>query len=357
MPDSNRKHVFFLDYMRVFAFVSVLVGHQFMNSLLITANDLSIHVTLRLMAQALVPLCEGGAAGVIVFFLTSGYIITKVLQREEPGDFLLKRAFRIYPLYMLAVLLEYSCGYFIEGVTPRSLQEVVSRLFLIGDFNGTPNGLQGVEWTLRIEVLFYLFMASLKAVGLFKNRIHLPAVYAIALACLYIAPPFPDRSQWTFAYVTIYAPFLIFGSLLYLAEDIRQIRSKCIALMAVVFFAFLMLTAKLIPGWKESSYALFATVIFLTSWAFRNRISPHPLITALAELTFSVYLMHNWAWHYIDSGMRWIGAGEEQRPLQILIGLFGICFLLNRYVEKYFNGLGSRFVQLRRARKSETAMA
>ncbi|WP_431301599.1 acyltransferase family protein [Sediminicoccus sp. BL-A-41-H5] len=102
-PQTAQGRVVFLDLLRIFAFASVLAGHEFYPAIEAAAQDPTLHVTLRLMAQILAPFVWAGGAGVIVFLLVSGYIITQVLQRERAGEFLLRR---IYPLYIAAVLTE-----------------------------------------------------------------------------------------------------------------------------------------------------------------------------------------------------------------------------------------------------------
>ena len=147
MSQQLTGRIVFLDYMRVFAFVSVLIGHKLTPQLQAFIADGSQHATLRLFAELLYPLCMGGAAGVVVFFLTSGYIITHVLQIESPLEFMLKRFFRIYPLYMVAVILEWVMWHHLNGASFPPLTTLIPQLLLIGDFFQTPHTLAGVEWT------------------------------------------------------------------------------------------------------------------------------------------------------------------------------------------------------------------
>lgn len=82
--------------MRVFAFMSVLIGHKFSAQLQAFIADVSQHSILLRVAEFIYAICDGGAVGVVVFFLSSGYIITHVLQVESSTEFLIKRFFRIY---------------------------------------------------------------------------------------------------------------------------------------------------------------------------------------------------------------------------------------------------------------------
>lgn len=157
-PRNTFDRVVFLDYMRVFAFVSVLVGHKFFDILTLVANSPQQHISIRFLAEAMIPLCQGGAAGVVVFFLTSGYIITHVLQSEAPAAFLIKRIFRIYPLYLFAVAMELAFRAASGLPIPEPII-IVQRMLLIGDFFNTPYGLKGVEWhcASRLRFIFSCF--------------------------------------------------------------------------------------------------------------------------------------------------------------------------------------------------------
>ena len=91
---SNSKitaRIAFLDYLRIFAFVSVLIGHKYYAALSAAAANNKLHATLRLFFEYLMPFVYGGGAGVIIFFLISGYIISEVLASEQPTSFLIRR--------------------------------------------------------------------------------------------------------------------------------------------------------------------------------------------------------------------------------------------------------------------------
>ena len=129
---SKEARIVFLDYLRIFAFSSVLIGHKFLLYFQDIATNGNVHASARLLASCLIPLFSEGGAGVVVFFLVSGYIITHVLQTERTLEFLVKRIFRIYPLYIVAVLLQYrslsAAGH------PPDLSVLGAQLSLFGDF-------------------------------------------------------------------------------------------------------------------------------------------------------------------------------------------------------------------------------
>ncbi|HFP0892189.1 TPA: acyltransferase family protein, partial [Escherichia coli] len=145
----------------------------------------------------------GGAMGVVIFFLVSGYIITHVLQKEATFEFYLKRIFRIYPLYIFAVLAEMLIQYYNGGNIPP-LSIIIPRLLLIGDFFNTPLSLAGVEWTLRIEMLFYVFMGLVKKVGLINKGNVLTVLLLFISLFISTINPFPVAKDFHNAYFTLY---------------------------------------------------------------------------------------------------------------------------------------------------------
>lgn len=278
MTYLTKSRIDFLDFMRIFAFLSVLVGHKLFPQLPALANDISNHITIRCIAEGLMPLCRGGAAGVVVFFFfISGYIITYVLQKEAEVEFLIKRVFRIYPIYNFAVFAEAFIGLMVHGSELPPLSVWVPRLLLLGDFFDTKYSLAGVEWTLRIEIMFYVFMAALKLTGLLKRSEWLPAIFVLCTILLHMVGPFPVLRGSSNGHFTLYGPFLFVGSVIYLAEHSMANRKYCIASIMLIFIAFLVLIAKLQPSWKEPNYAVFALLLFLGAWGFRGYLTGGPL--------------------------------------------------------------------------------
>lgn len=103
----TNQRIAFLDYMRILAFTLVVMGHKFNIDLLTWANDPNTHTTLQYTYKLLSDASLGGAMGVVIFFLVSGYIIPYVLQKESTFEFYLKRVFRIYRFTLVQLLLKW----------------------------------------------------------------------------------------------------------------------------------------------------------------------------------------------------------------------------------------------------------
>lgn len=342
MNSKMSGRIIFLDYMRVFAFLTVLIGHKLTQPLQAFITDASQHATLRLIAELIYPLCHGGAAGVVVFFLTSGYIITHVLQGEAALEFIVKRIFRIYPLYITAVILELYMWNRMNGTPIPSVSVLIPQLLLIGDFFRSPHTLAGVEWTLRIEIIFYIYMALIKILGGFKKQKWLPWVMFASACILYKLPQIPGEGVWAHGYFNLYAPFLLMGALIYLIESDGANKLICIAVIGVMFIAFLVLISKFHPAWSQFHYGVLALGIFLMGWIFKHQLPDSKILRGASDLTYSVYIFHNWLWIYLAILVEKYSFDVIPFNFQIFVILIIICYVMHKTVEVQGIKLGKK---------------
>lgn len=350
MSEPTRSRIDFLDCLRIFAFLTVLVGHRLFAPLTAIAEDPAVHVTLRWAALLVIPLCYEGLTGVVVFFLISGYIITHVLQSESPAEFMIKRIFRIYPLYIFAVFSEQVVALLLNQIPIPPLSVWIPRLLLLGDFFDTKYSLNGVEWTLRVEILFYLFMATLKSMGVLRKAAVLPLVFLLCTALLDLAKPFPSHTDWTVGNLNLYGPFLFVGALIYLAEQKLAATGQCIISVALIFVAYLILTPKIQPRWSDTHAAFLALGIFLGAWWWRRQMPGGRVVTALSSLTYAVYLFHNWLWPHLEKLVAHVANTVTPSNATVFLMLIVICHLLHHTVERYGVAVGRRLVARFRGR-------
>jgi peptidoglycan/LPS O-acetylase OafA/YrhL len=333
----------FIDYLRIFAFASVLIGHRYIDGMTAVMNDPSSFIGLRWLMKAIVPLVRDGSAGVTVFFITSGYIIAHVLQTQTPREFLIKRVFRIYPLYVFAVVLTY----FLWGrlITPVQL---LQQVLLIGDFFGTPLALGIVEWTLRIEVTFYLLAAILAGLGFFYRRVqYLPLILIGIVLVLAWLPPFPihvyDDAN---GLLSFNFGFLLLGTMIYLTEHGKTRPIWLIAYLLVLGVCYYRVFPRTMPALYPGNLALVGSLVFMTVWLLRRRLAATALVLFFSDLTYSVYLFHNWSMAPIADWLSaHLGLGSGRASVYLvecltLLTLFAICYTMMRLIEKPGIGWG-----------------
>jgi peptidoglycan/LPS O-acetylase OafA/YrhL len=104
-----------------------------------------------------------GDAGVLVFFVLSGYLIASSVLRPARFDvrgYMVRRALRILPLYyasMLVALVLIDPTPLLSG--PGRADVATHMVLLHGLARGMRYSIAGIWWTLTVEWLFYLFMA------------------------------------------------------------------------------------------------------------------------------------------------------------------------------------------------------
>lgn len=92
-----------------------------------------------------------GAAGVDLFFVISGFIMATITKKDA-GQFLLDRVWRIYPLWLIAVLPWLF-------IYPPAWQGIVASLTLWPSYPEFTTPALPLGWTLSFEMLFYLAFA------------------------------------------------------------------------------------------------------------------------------------------------------------------------------------------------------
>jgi peptidoglycan/LPS O-acetylase OafA/YrhL len=144
-----------LDALRGLAALAVVFDHA--STLLVTSAHSFLYQWFNL-----------GQYGVFVFFLVSGYIIPASLERKGSiRGFWISRGFRLYPLYVLAIVASgvgYALGYgTLRGAQHHPVQAAAADLLMLPNVLGGPN-VPNVTWTLSYEMVFYLLLAALFSV-------------------------------------------------------------------------------------------------------------------------------------------------------------------------------------------------
>jgi len=140
------------------------------------------------------PLHDAGWIGVDLFFVLSGYLVSKLLFKEyianseiKPFKFLLRRGFKIYPLFYSCILLTIFINYFFGdylGIDNLKFEKIAAEVFFVQNYY---EGLWAHTWSLAIEEHFYiglvciiLFFIKLNAL----KKLIVPFCILIFFGCL-----------------------------------------------------------------------------------------------------------------------------------------------------------------------------
>lgn len=107
---------------------------------------------------------ETGFIGVDLFFFLSGFVIVypflraQLSDRPPPswGHFYYRRAIKILPSYLLSIVVLIAVGYVHFASWSEAFRDIVTHLLFIHTWwSGTYGAINGVLWTLAVEVEFY----------------------------------------------------------------------------------------------------------------------------------------------------------------------------------------------------------
>jgi len=286
-----------LDGLRAIATISVFLGH--------------------FASKGLAGLVCYGDAGVIVFFVLSGFLITSILlgSREQPKfrlvgalkNFYVRRSLRIFPLYYAAILLCAALG------EPHVRQSLLS--LLIFNLPGIPPvmgdyGPLAHFWSLFVEEQFYLIWPLLilttPKAWLLPLLLVVPAVSLIAKYTMALAG---HDYRWVFSSVFCCADHLGAGALLAYAVRYRsawmQIRNGWIilAFIPVIILSYMRMSQQ-IDGWY-SGHLGFGCLMH-SAWTLAGVAlvailikPPHGLawlasspLTFLGRISYGIYVYH-----------------------------------------------------------------
>lgn len=229
-----------------------------------------------------------GKHGVELFFLISGFVILMTLDRVRSAeDFALARASRLFPTYWLSVLLTTAAvtvfalpGY---EVTPVQL---LANLTMLQTFVGVDN-IDGVYWTMAVELVFYGWMLLVLAAGLLPRIERVLSIWLMALAAIVVLFVTLQLSlPWAAAVALLlyHGHLFIAGMLFY---RLRTSPSRLALALIVVTFVIEALFRPGSIGIVGAWYALFI-VLQVGRLGFLNR---GPLLF-LGTISYPLYLLH-----------------------------------------------------------------
>lgn len=310
------------------------------------------------------PLFKGGFVGVDVFFVISGFIITKGIAAElDRGrfsyrGFFARRLARLVPALLATITASAAAGYFL--LTPRQLVEFgnsalaaafsVSNIFFYfhtGYFDGN-SALKPLlhTWSLGVEEQFYLVwpLIAILAYRLARLRGLVGAMAALGVVSLIAAIVAEPRAPEAVFYLT---PFRVFQFSLGAVVGATGLRLSGIPATAatVVGFAAILLVSMLAPGAGSVSLDMLlpcvGAALFLLGLSspvarlgFGNAVA-----TAIGRRAYSVYLVH---WPLIVfTRPVWTKQPEWIAVPALIAASFALGEILHRAVEERFRFHGA----------------
>ena len=299
-----------------------------------------------------------GVFGVAVFFLISGFVIPISLRNISSGTFLVRRFFRIYPVYWFCLLVSIGMYLICSWYWSTPLSDRISGPFLLRNLpllhsaTGIPS-LDFVCWSLAVEIKFYLVIALIFLLGRQAHRVIMLSMAFVGVCC--VAAYFFTHSQSQasfFSYLVSdmrYMTLMFLGCLFYYMLYGELSPRAALGYGAIIYALFVTINAFYEneffgPLVKNYTYAL---ILFSACYLLRNRFRDNRILDFLADISFPLYLLHSMIGYVampilIDKGLSFTFAWMLSLGLTLLVA-----FLVHRYVEVPVNAFGKKVSDFR----------
>lgn len=240
-----------------------------------------------------------GVVSVMVFFILSGYWVTRMYRQKYAkapapiSTFYLSRFLRLWPAFVVAVLIAIAIIYAVGN--PTGLKQLTV-LTMLGAASGKDDPLS-ISWSLDIEMQFYLLLPWML---LLAHRAGAPALqFMLVIAATGAAWVF--RAVFHIETALQYLPAFAAGCAIFLF-DIRVTRRMAMASAALFLILGVILTLNSMTVGVVFNYPLRTPYVRLVSlfWA----LSLVPFVAwnvrqpggsfdrALGDFSYSLYLVH-----------------------------------------------------------------
>jgi peptidoglycan/LPS O-acetylase OafA/YrhL len=322
-----------LDALRFFAAIAVLGFHYFFRGSAEPA--LLDHSYPEVAGVALY-----GYLGVSLFFMISGFVIAWSAQARSAPLFALLRFARIYPAFVICM----SVSFLVMALAGDkrfavSVTQWFANLFIFSPAVGY-GFVDGVYWSIVLELIFYGWVTLAIATGLFQAR---PLTLIAGWLILSALNEFVLQSgAIRLLLVTEYSGWFAAGIL------VHRLRVTGLATMPLMLFAAAMLLATAtsfkMQAWMIEHYAvalsdghLIAAVVslfllFIATVVWGSKLRSSPSLLALGSLTYPLYLLHQNVGYILLNTLsphlnHWIAAGV------VIIGMLALSYAIYRWFE------------------------
>ncbi len=270
---------------------------------------------------------EWGRFGVHLFFSISGFVIFMTLERtSSAADFTVSRFARLFPAYWCGVLLT-AIGVIALGAPElgQPPQIVLANLTMLQGFDYVPP-VDGVYWSLTVELAFYVCMLALWKAQLL-HRIELVLLGWLALMTAWeLFPQLPSRLGLVLCvrYIAWFVP----GILAYRVwTGQRRPAQQVLPWLAGL--------AAILAGYQSPIWPVYLCVsgVYLALVGGHLGWLRHPALIWLGAISYPLYLIHQHLGYALIARLETLGAAPWLALIVTLAAALAVAEAIHRWAE------------------------
>ena len=238
-----------------------------------------------------------GYLGVNFFFILSGFVIMASAQNRSAVKFGLLRALRLYPAFVVCLLVTVSVLFLLRVPLPSGSAIILNGM-IINDYFGVPN-VDNVYWTLQAELKFYACIFCVIFIGGLRHYKWWLTIWLIMAICHhFIKQPF--FMGWFIS--PTYSFYFIGGVAAYIIFSENKNNYALIIFFVAMLFAMIK-SWNQIDGFVSSvnvsdrmvvSFLTFAFfVFFILLRSLDKYFISTKLMVVLGGISYPLYLLHS----------------------------------------------------------------
>jgi peptidoglycan/LPS O-acetylase OafA/YrhL len=366
--DNSPQRIYFknLDILRFMAAYMVVILHSYFGWKSHFGGTKAFEDFSERTQRTIDRVMENFTIGVDIFFLISGFLLTYLLlvERQKNGKvdvmkFYIRRAFRIWPLYFVLLLIGPLMTYFFGEQAPG----YAYHFFFLGNFDLMANGTKSIAtdhlWSICIEEHYYIICPLI--IGFIAIK-RLPEVLLFIAACClafrgYISLTHEDVGNiiyvHTFSRMDVLALGSLFGYLFYHKKLVFN-HPLSIRLMVYATFIFVFLNV----GYGEAHTFFYATIkkyfFVLTAAYWMGNFLFHPnsilsvekpnIFHTFGKITYGLYMFNPIVIYLVlQAYSKYNFSNYPLFIISVHAILAVICFLSYRFFEMPFLALKEKY--------------
>ena len=267
-----------------------------------------------------------GHYGVQLFFVISGWVILLAARRAASTRmFIVARATRLYPSYVVAMLVTAVAVsvWPLPGLT-LTAGEIAANLLMVHGFLGIEH-VDGVYWSLGIEVAFYAVIAVLRT----RTDLRRTDALVFVWLCTRLAAEWTKGSipgVWPLVSLFGYGEFFAAGMLLADARvPGRQVTSGALIVCLVALHG----------SWASVESGIVFAVIAAACYAAtaERSFALPPALAWVGGISYPLYLLHQNLGYLVIAALMGMGAGINAAVLVTIVVALASAHALSRLVE------------------------